>query len=145
MRPKARHKYLLQTAKSRNIEVRLNSHHYNELINLGCAFCGDTLIDKNGVCLDRLDNSKGYLDSNIAPCCRRCNVAKNDMKDQNEFFDWIDRVVAHRDAVIKRMGEYADMTEKEHRKYVNVVMNSSRMRNAKVLIYKPEISKVKKK
>lgn len=136
MKPKQRHKYLLQTAKRRNIDVNLNSHHYNEIINLGCAFCGDTLSDKSGVCLDRLDNSKGYLDDNIAPCCKRCNVAKNDMKDQNEFFDWIDRVVNHRNEVLKKLEQEYSMSEKEFRKYKNIVMNSSKMRNAEILVYK---------
>lgn len=133
MTPKTRHALLLSTAKRRKIEVNLNSEHYNDLLELGCTFCGDTLVDKGGVCLDRLDNKKGYLDNNVAPCCKRCNVAKNDMKDQNEFFDWIDRVYKHKQESIERIKGYK-LSEKEAKKLQNKAMNTKRMRNAKVLV-----------
>ena len=38
--------------------------------------------------LDRVDNSRGYEPSNVVPCCRRCNRAKDDMSSQ-EFMKWL--------------------------------------------------------
>jgi 5-methylcytosine-specific restriction endonuclease McrA len=43
----------------------------------------------NGI--DRVDSKKGYTLDNIVPCCRNCNIAKNDMTTK-EFLSWIIRV-----------------------------------------------------
>lgn len=40
-----------------------------------CLYCGET--EKIG--LDRLDNNKGHLQSNVVPCCLRCNLIKGTM------------------------------------------------------------------
>lgn len=41
--------------------------------------------------LDRRDSSRGYDLDNVVPCCRACNVAKNDMT-VDEFRAWLLRV-----------------------------------------------------
>jgi len=46
----------------------------------------------NGI--DRVDNTRGYTKDNIVPCCKRCNVAKNNMSLQ-EFLTWIERLYHH--------------------------------------------------
>jgi len=38
-----------------------------------CIYCGS--IDKVGS--DRIDNSKGHTKDNIVPCCKKCNVIRN--------------------------------------------------------------------
>jgi len=79
-----------------------------ELIKQPCYYCGDidtnyiqdystkqnkfisdTVIYYNGI--DRVDNNLGYLETNVVPCCKRCNSAKNDMHI-HEFYKWIKRV-----------------------------------------------------
>jgi hypothetical protein len=42
----------------------------------GCTYCGDTVIRMT---LDRIDNDKGHLTSNVVPACIRCNYARGDM------------------------------------------------------------------
>jgi hypothetical protein len=37
--------------------------------------------------LDRIENDAGYLPGNVVPCCKRCNVAKNNMSF-DEFISW---------------------------------------------------------
>ena len=43
----------------------------------------------NGV--DRVDNTLGYTLSNSVSCCKRCNIAKNDMK-YSDFIDLCKRI-----------------------------------------------------
>ena len=66
-----------------------------------CHYCGKEPSHKsaskkmnggyvyNGI--DRIDNSKGYENGNVVSCCRRCNMAKNDMPYE-EFVNLIERV-----------------------------------------------------
>lgn len=46
----------------------------------------------NGV--DRVDNTKGHTHDNIVSCCKRCNIAKNNMT-LGEFLEWIERLYTH--------------------------------------------------
>ena len=38
-----------------------------------CVYCG--AVDKVGC--DRIDNSKGHTKDNVVPCCKRCNLIRN--------------------------------------------------------------------
>jgi len=44
--------------------------------------------------LDRIDSKAEYTIDNVVACCRRCNVAKNDMSAQ-EFMGWAQKVYEH--------------------------------------------------
>jgi len=69
-----------------------------------CHYCGAVLgnIQKsasgNGdfeyTGIDRVDNALGYTASNCVPCCRVCNLAKND-RSRADFIAWIGRVAQH--------------------------------------------------
>jgi hypothetical protein len=52
----------------------------------------DVFVCVNGV--DRIDSSIGYIDTNIVPCCKHCNTAKNTMTNK-EFKEWIINVYNH--------------------------------------------------
>lgn len=41
--------------------------------------------------LDRVDNEKGYMLSNVVPCCKKCNQAKL-AYSQDDFWEWALRV-----------------------------------------------------
>ena len=83
-----------------------------ELVYQPCFYCG--IPSKNGKCIedyscdnkkkkklseikifingvDRIDSSIGYIDGNVLPCCKICNLAKNDMS-KDIFLEWIKRV-----------------------------------------------------
>lgn len=45
--------------------------------------------------IDRIDNKLGYTSNNVRPTCKRCNVAKNDMTEE-EFVSWLKRIVDNR-------------------------------------------------
>lgn len=66
-----------------------------------CHYCGNppSNIATNKRCngefvyngIDRIDSARGYEVGNVVSCCKRCNVAKNDMTYE-EFVSWISRV-----------------------------------------------------
>ena len=81
----------------------LTEDEFYHISQQNCHYCGQppSLIKKgsgtdhdfiyNGI--DRVDSTKEYVLNNVVPCCKRCNVAKNNMTT-DEFRDWISRVCA---------------------------------------------------
>jgi hypothetical protein len=69
-------------AKRRNLVWNITFEQYLPLINSLCFYCGGKLSETS--CgLDRIDNTIGYEYNNVVPCCRICNVMKNNLtKDQ---------------------------------------------------------------
>jgi hypothetical protein len=57
---------------------------YCELIMQPCEYCGGQL-NKQGLGLDRIDNSKGYIPGNVVPCCKNCNIMKNSFLSYEEM------------------------------------------------------------
>lgn len=94
MKLKNRISLLKSSAKARGIEVRIMDYEYENLLDLGCHYCGKNVKNDNGTCLDRVNSDKGYVLSNVVACCRRCNVAKNDMTF-SQFLNWIEKVHNH--------------------------------------------------
>lgn len=47
-----------------------------EMITRPCLYCGATDLRMT---LDRIDNALGHLQSNVNPCCFRCNNIRKDM------------------------------------------------------------------
>jgi hypothetical protein len=47
-----------------------------ELIKDGCLYCGETTLRMT---LDRIDNTKGHIKTNVVPACVRCNLLRRDM------------------------------------------------------------------
>ena len=50
-------------------------------LNKDCTYCGFPAIG-----LDRLDNSKGHIQGNVVPCCKECNIARNNNFSVEEMF-----------------------------------------------------------
>ena len=83
----------------------LTIEEFRALAIQNCHYCGvepgniyerDTYngaFTYNG--LDRIESSKGYVISNLVPCCWTCNRAKGDMS-YSEFIDYLNRLVAFR-------------------------------------------------
>jgi len=89
-------------AKTRGLNFELTLEQLSCFIHQSCYYCGSLpsniytnnhQIDEKQIYngLDRIDNSKGYIEGNVVPCCKRCNTAKNDMS-KDEFINWISRV-----------------------------------------------------
>lgn len=83
--------YLQYKHKSKrcNIEFDLSFEKYKEISSQNCYYCDIPPSNKaytkarngyyinNGI--DRVNNSKGYVDGNMVPCCKQCNFNKADI------------------------------------------------------------------
>lgn len=90
----------------KGLTSNLNGVEALELFKDKCHYCGIKNSNKfiykqphfshifyyNGI--DRIDSSKGYIKGNILSCCKRCNIAKSDMK-YHEFIELIKRIYAN--------------------------------------------------
>lgn len=76
-----------RSARARRLEWNLDDAFVRSLLAAPCHWCGDVRVNKfggnfrfngklgyNG--LDRLDSSKGYIATNVVPCCGPCNRMK---------------------------------------------------------------------
>lgn len=84
-----------QRAKRNNLKWEISDETLEVLFSEPCHYCGkapsNVAVGGNGDFIyngvDRVDNNKGYTESNCVPCCKRCNVAKANMPE-TEFLDW---------------------------------------------------------
>jgi 5-methylcytosine-specific restriction endonuclease McrA len=84
----------------------LTEDEYYKISQMNCHYCGDppSQIKRgkgsgldfvyNG--LDRIDSRKPYILNNVVPCCKKCNVAKNNMTI-NEFKEWVTKIYSMAD------------------------------------------------
>lgn len=56
----------------------LDEDFVSALIENGCAYCGASHQDFQ-IGLDRIDNSKVHMASNVVPCCTDCNLTRGNM------------------------------------------------------------------
>lgn len=85
-------------AKERNYQFRLTKKQVRGIVTKNCHYCGKSPSqvsrsrDANGVFvyngIDRVNNTKGYVEGNVVPCCKICNIAKSTMSVE-EFKNWI--------------------------------------------------------
>lgn len=71
-------------ARNRKLEWDLTFDDYQKFINNSCVYCGNS-ISQTGTGLDRQDNNKGYIITNVVACCGRCNRIKSDEFNYNEM------------------------------------------------------------
>lgn len=80
-----RYSLILKGAKIRNLTCDLTIELYDELyFNKPCMYCGTITAG-----IDRVDNSKGYVDGNMVSCCKLCNR----MKHADSIDDFINQVM----------------------------------------------------
>lgn len=101
---------LVYKAKHRDLEWNLTYDDFCMITARPCHYCGSpphhvstarcrrtsqkpaTYVYTG---IDRVDSGMGYIGGNCVPCCRTCNVAKNDMSTL-EFYLWLNRVTGPR-------------------------------------------------
>jgi hypothetical protein len=89
-------------ARERGLPFALTQEQFVSITQLSCAYCGASPANVtrhggkefryNGI--DRVDNTKGYVEGNVAPCCGACNLMKGS-RTRDEFIRHIMRISAH--------------------------------------------------
>lgn len=83
----------------RGYEFEISRSEAFKMVTSPCNYCGSEPFSKfkcrEYECLytgiDRTDSNLGYIEGNVVPCCKICNVAKGSMST-NEFLKWVDLV-----------------------------------------------------
>jgi hypothetical protein len=100
--------YYKRNAKIAHKEWKLTESQFKSIVIQPCHYCGASAPELqnykkpssrghrvsgyNGV--DRVDSLQGYYLTNVVPCCKICNQAKN-AQTLEEFKGWVQRVHQH--------------------------------------------------
>jgi len=72
---------IVSRSKRRGYEYDVTAEDIRELVNSPCVYC----LSTERIEVDRKDNRLGYLKSNVAPACHRCNTIKNNVVSYEEM------------------------------------------------------------
>jgi 5-methylcytosine-specific restriction endonuclease McrA len=85
-------------ARRRNVDFTISKELFSVLSKQNCHYCGKEPDNVNKAArrygeyvysgIDRVDNSIGYVPSNVVPACYTCNRAKG-TKSKNDFLAWV--------------------------------------------------------
>jgi len=78
-------KNYIYSASRRNFEFLISFEEFKSFLGKPCFYCGTIT---NVINLDRIDNSKGYIENNLVSCCKICNSGKGTL----EFEKWIKHI-----------------------------------------------------
>ena len=87
----------------RGLTCNLTAEQILKLVKSNCHYCNEGFSNTmnynqtnfkytfhyNGI--DRIDSSIGYINGNVVPCCKTCNVSKMDM-NYNDFLTHIEKI-----------------------------------------------------
>ncbi len=104
----------IRNAMNDGKEFSLSIEQFIEIISKNCAHCGfeprpfnavikqkkltedekkEYWVNANGI--DRLNSESGYIEGNVAPCCKDCNYAKRNMT-LSEWNGYLNRIYKYR-------------------------------------------------
>lgn len=87
--------YYKYRANKKNIEWGIDDEYAKAHFVCNCYYCGDPPSFENLNGIDRVDNSMGYIEGNIVPCCTTCNMRKGKMSE-DEFINRCRKIVNRR-------------------------------------------------
>lgn len=93
--PKGRYTRARVQAIGRGLCWEISEEFFVKNIALPCFYCNDT-TGKTGSSLDRIDNTAGYLESNVVPCCGQCNKFRRRFVSLDEMVAIVDLLQALR-------------------------------------------------
>lgn len=82
------HQYKKRAKKS-GMEFLLSEEECKKFYQTKCVYCGG---DITGLGIDRIDNKKGYIITNVVPCCSRCNFMKH-VLSVDDFISHIKKIL----------------------------------------------------
>ena len=112
-----------KSAAKREYDFSLSIAKVKEIIFQPCVYCGskgNNIYKKtkhlnilyNGI--DRLNSNLGYIEGNVVPCCKNCNIGKNDLP-YNVWIEYLNRMsnfyLSNRDNIVNRVEKEINITE----------------------------------
>jgi len=104
--------YKQKSAKSRGYSFRVSKKYFQILTKQNCYYCGmkpSNIMTSKGcngdylyTGIDRVDNSKGYVEGNVVACCARCNYWKK-AHSQKDFLAHVERIHKHQLNLSRRL------------------------------------------
>lgn len=93
-----RYSTAITDAARRGIEFKLSFEYWKQEVQKTCVYCRDQLGKRSEttVGLDRLDNTKGYEEGNVASCCETCNKIKLNVFSFEETMVMVNALLAFR-------------------------------------------------
>jgi hypothetical protein len=91
---KCRKKTRIYKARANKKQLDFQPGAISRLFNLPCFYCGGVSKweDQEPVCgVDRVDNSLGYVETNVVPCCIKCNFMKGSLQVK-EFIEQCEKI-----------------------------------------------------
>lgn len=85
---KGRYSSYKRGAESRGLPFDLSLEDFCCIYEIPCYYCG---VEFEGVGIDRLDNSLGYIKGNMVSCCTQCNTMKMDY-NLKDFLDKVELI-----------------------------------------------------
>lgn len=82
--PKGRYNAAKTRRSKAGHKFTITFDYWHSLVQKPCHYCGEKL-NKQGLGLDRVTNSKGYVNGNVVPCCKNCNIMKNSFLTYSEM------------------------------------------------------------
>lgn len=108
--------------KGRGFTYIMPRDKYFEIIKKNCYYCNRVTWGVDTGCgLDRLDNDKEYLESNVVSCCMKCNISRGNMYTSEEFKALMDseryiRALGYMNDSGKTLEEFADAIIEQYTK-----------------------------
>lgn len=100
-------------AKNRQLIFGLSESRLSEFVRSDCHYCGFSLptvrpdlqeFVYNGI--DRIDNSRGYVEGNVVACCKICNHAKHTMTAE-DFLAWATRLAQYQSKKVTSLSSFS--------------------------------------
>ncbi|HLX55356.1 MAG TPA: hypothetical protein VKR58_15540 [Aquella sp.] len=89
--PKRLYRQYKANAEFRGYAFELELEDFKQLSTSECNYCGDKDLTLG---YDRIDNDKGYIKSNIIPCCWNCNHMKYKFSTM-EWMNHMKKILMH--------------------------------------------------
>lgn len=87
-KPESRYKKYIRDAKRRKLVFKLTREEFFSFEDKPCRYCGEKV---HPISLDRIDNLKGYILSNVDACCSDCNFLKHEF-DESNFLSQVHKI-----------------------------------------------------
>jgi Zn-finger domain-containing protein len=79
-----------ESARYRGLLFEISKEEFANILNQSCYYCGT----HESIGVDRVDNTRGYISNNVAPCCTMCNKMKLNHSLES-FLEQITKIYKH--------------------------------------------------